>query len=245
MADTIGNAYSVTGWYKPTYSNKAPSEYRFGENNRPDKYTKDELITHYDFVFNDPNSFMRPDQPLPEDSDQLRYDWVFNVYSGEGRWQLHNPNGLNADRHGYSPYDWESGGITTVRSTKTQKSENTGSVQVASVQPKQSFSEVLGAVAEAKATSLQKVSLVGGSETTQQPRETVSVPQAVSVSTSSRVQDASTQLAELAGQNEPVQTASTFSSALHSVQQAQQLLMNLAQSQLDEYWKYRLEAQAI
>lgn len=123
MAASVGNQYSATGWYTPTYyNNRTASDWATGKNTRPDHYTKDELKEHYDFVYNEPVSKMRPDKPLPEDADEQRYDWVFNIRSGEGRWQLHNPNGLNAHRDGLSPYNW-----STSETSKSSSSSRTTS----------------------------------------------------------------------------------------------------------------------
>lgn len=66
---------------------------------------------------------MRPNKPLPEDADEQRYDWVFNIRSNEGRWQLHNPNGLNAHRDGLSPYDWSTSNTSRSSSSRTASSK--------------------------------------------------------------------------------------------------------------------------
>lgn len=129
MATSVGNQYSATGWYTPTYyNNRTASDWATGKNTRPDNYTKDELKEHYDFVYNEPVSKLRPDKPLPEDADEQRYDWVFNIRSNEGRWQLHNPNGLNAHRDGLSPYDWSSSktsGASSSSRTVSSKAKST------------------------------------------------------------------------------------------------------------------------
>lgn len=106
MAIEVGGS----SWYTPkSYGRRGGSEWATGKNTAPDRYTEDELRKHYDFVHNDPVAKMRPTKALPSDANEQRYDWVFNIRSNEGRWQLHNPNGLNAHRSGLDPYDWDDG----------------------------------------------------------------------------------------------------------------------------------------